>query len=182
MSNKKKYPSWISYVETENGFKFKSDGGSSFFKKKYFFYLNIFTYIYIIAISILFFFSIVSSNNIKDFSFFCYLSCIIVFIINTLVTSIKIDIIVTSKGIEIKSKKDSLFIERQNIKDICVDKYLDRDYDYRLILKTKKTLKLPYLDDTNLTEFNLFGNKKLNSKTAYFLLKEFIVVLDLDID
>ena len=122
-------------------------------------------------------------------------------IIGQSMKKIKTTITVSAKGIEIKSKKNSLFIEKENIANIYAAQGLSEEsYDtiptstisltgtkfhlneYKVILICKDPIKHPnyfkFKDKFDLFYSHFFYTKK----SAVFLVQEFIKILELDLD
>lgn len=115
--------------------------------------------------------------------------------------NIKTTFIVSPKGIEIKSKKDSLFIKKENISNIyaaqCFIKdgfnsYVDsglrlrgvKSYlkDYKVFLVCKEPITLPNTEHCE-DKFDLFNSHFFyTKKSAVFFVQEFIRVLDLNLN
>lgn len=134
----------------------------------------------------------------------------ILFIFGNLMKKIKTTMTVSSTGIEIKAKKNYLFIKKENIANIYVIQGLSEEgnsnplnsnplniflslgtqiqgtqfhlSNYKVILVCKAPIKLPYCNDIK-DKFDLFYSHFFyTKKSAVFFVQEFIKILELDLN
>ena len=191
------FPSGLGYTKTTDGFILNTASGNEFFKNEL--QTKILGWgIFFLAIG--FFLSIIFQRRYGrgpdeiDFSLLpLYPMAIggILLAIYFFITKIKADFIVSKSGIEIKSKKNSLFIDRDNISNIYASKVIrtvrgrnsNASYTYyKVILVSKEYIKLPNCDICK-NKFDLFYAHELYSEeSAIFLVQEFIKVLELNLN
>ena len=195
-------PKGVKYEPTYNGFILKTNSGAQFFQSGFENNLvNIGVGILSVCTLIVFSGGAGQRGELYPYLIITGFIGMLLFIIGSSMKKLKITITVSPKGIEIKAKKNSLFIEKENIKHIYASQGLSEEsYDtiptstisltgtkfhlneYKVILVCKDPIKHPnyfkFKDKIDLFYSHFFYTKK----SAVFFVQEFIRVLGLDLN
>ena len=197
------FPKDFTYTKTYDGFILDTLSGLEFFKKGIEDTItNLGIFILIVCFII---FMIIAQLDIDIEIFYLVIpTCVgtLLWAIGHFMKKIKTTITVSSRGIEKKKKKNSLFIEKENIANIYASQGLSRDNffsffipaegeilsnnvklnEYKVFLECKESIRLPN-SNIFMSSFDLFSSHFFyTKKSVVFLVQEFIRVLDLKLD
>ena len=195
------FPKNFKYTKTNDGFILDTLSGIEFFKK------GIEEKItdlgaFVLGVSLLVLIMSQGYFFLNGYFLSIILIGLVLVIISNTMKKVKTTFIVTPKGIEIKSKKNSLFIKKEDIANIYASQGLDREKkfsyyipeeygiflndvklnEYKVFLECKESIRLPN-SNIFMSCFDLFKSHFFyTKKSILFLVQEFIRVLDLKLD
>ena len=182
------FPKDFIFQQTSNGFKVNTAKGGEFFPNKFalvFGYLisTLFLLCFFILAPYFCFFqkNIVVAGALLLFSFFI----IIPYMFAVNITNIKTEYTFSSNGINVTSKKDSLFIPKEKIKNMYIKQLKgitsrnETYYYYPIYIEFKEPLYIPYTKK-NKEIVNLFLDNRTEKNISLFILQELDKTFDLN--